>query len=399
VTGMTERLYYTDSSRLQFDARVISVAAVEGRHRVELDRSAFYPTSGGQLFDIGTLGDRRVVEVIEEDGRVLHLLDGEPAFGIGDIVAGTVDAVRRRDNMQKHTGQHILSRAFIEVCRAETVSSRLSEEDSTVDLSVPDLGDDVIRQAETLANAIIFQNRPVTITFVPHDRLQTIPLRKIPDREEKEYRIVVIENYDWSACGGTHCRATGSVGIVKVTGREKVHGLLRLHFLTGLLALDDYRWRYDQIERIANLFTRHGRESVAGVEQLMAENTLLRKKNAELKRELLPSLVDRWYDAAREIAGMKTIVLDFSGDEVKEAREAALGIINKYDAVVIIGMDDKLLVAVSKNIGRSAADLLKKAIDHFGGRGGGSPQLAQGGAFRAADIKVLLADPGAIFDM
>jgi len=164
-------------------------------------------------------------------------------------------------------------------------------------------------------------------------------------------------------------------------------------------ALEDYRWRYNQIEHISNLFTRHGRESLAAVEGLVEENAALRRKNAELRKELLPVMTERWYSEAHEIDGKKIIALDFTGTEFAEAREAALGIINRYRAAAIIGVDDKLLVAVSKDFGASAADIVKKAASMYGGRGGGSPQLAQGGGFSREDIKVLLAAPETILDI
>lgn len=396
---MTERLYYNDSSILTFKAVVIGIDQTEDRFRVRLDKSAFYPTSGGQLFDTGNLSGSAVIEVIEDEGEVFHIMKDKPSFEIGDKVSGKIDYERRRDNMQKHTGQHILSAALIETCKAETVSSRLGEEDSTIEVNREDLNDEELLRAEILANEIIFQNRPVSVNFVPHDQLKDIPLRKIPDREEDNYRIIVIDNFDWSACGGTHCRSTGSVGQVKITWTEKAHGNLRLHFLTGMTALEDYRWRYDQIEKISNIFTRHGRESLDAVKSLVDENTRLRKKTADLKRQLLPTHMEQWYQKAVDIGGLKIVALDFSGEDFKEAREAALGIINGYEAVAVIGADDKLIVAVSKGLSVSAAELLKKAADLFGGRGGGSPQMAQGGGFRPEDIKVLIAAPGKILDI
>jgi alanyl-tRNA synthetase len=396
---MTDRLYYTDSYILSFKAKVTAVDEGDGRYRVRLDKSAFYPTSGGQLYDTGNLSGARVVEVVEENSDIYHVLDARPGFDVGDKVSGKIDGDRRRDNMQKHTGQHILSRAFIEVCGAETVSARLGEEDSTIDLNQEIIGEEGTRKAEALANEVIFENRPVSIQFVPHEKLREIPLRKIPDREEDRYRIIVIKDFDWSACGGTHCAATGSVGIIKITGQEKVHGNARLHFLTGMMGLEDYRWRFDQIERISNMFTRHGRESQAAVESLMEDYAQLKKKNAALRRELLPAHAEQWYCEAKEIGGRKIIALDHSGEDFKGARETALGIINRYDVIVMIGVDDKLLVAVSKDQTVSASDIVKRAAEEFGGRGGGSPQLAQGGGFRPDDIKVLLAAPEKILDI
>ncbi len=396
---MTERLYYRDSSILTFKASATGIDQADESYRVRLDRSAFYPTSGGQLFDTGNLSGMKVVEVIDEGGEVFHVMNEAPTFNVGDKVSGKIDADRRRDNMQKHTGQHILSRALIETCQAETVSARLGDDYSTIEVNRESLTDDDLLRAELLANEVIFQDRPVSIDFVPHDKLKEIPLRKIPDREEEQYRIITIKDFDWSACGGTHSEATGSVGVIKITGQEKLRGNLRIHFLTGMQAVEDYRWRFDQIESISNIFTRHGRESLEAVENLVAENGRLRKKNTELKRQMLPTYIDQWYKNAIDINGTKVIAVDFSGENFKEARQAALGIINRYEVVAVIGADDKLLMAVSEGLPLSASDLLKKVADQFGGRGGGSPQLAQGGGFKSDDIKVLIAAPEKIFDI
>lgn len=396
---MTERLYYRDSSLLTFSARVTGLTMDGDSARVVLERSAFYPSSGGQLFDVGTLGDTVVTDVIDEGDAVVHILDRAPSFAVGDEVEGRVDAGRRHMNMQKHTGQHILSRTFIEICGAATVSSRLGEDDCTVELDREAVPDDCVRRAETQANEIIFENRPVTIHFVPHEKLSEYPLRKIPDRQEGEYRIIHIADYDWSACGGTHCRATGSVGLIKITGHDKLRGHVRYHFLTGLTALDDYRWRYEQIEAIAGRLTRHGRESAAGVAALIEENGRLRRRIAELKKELLPTMIESWLQRAATYQDIPVVPLDISGDDFKETKDTVLAIVKRRPAVVIAGGDDRLLIAVADNLPFSAADLLKRAAAQYGGRGGGTPQLAQGGGFPPDAIKVLLAHPERVFDL
>ncbi len=393
---MTERLYYTDSSLLEFDAAITGVEEIgTARYAILLDRSAFYPTSGGQLHDIGELSGVPVVEVVEDNSRIWHILDRKPPFGPGDTVAGKIDRLRRRDNMQKHTGQHILSQAFVRICGAETVSSRLGESDSTVDLSIPDVTDDQIIAAEDLANQIIFENRPVTVSFVPFDDLAQIPLRKIPPRGDGDFRVVTIKDFDWSACGGTHCAAAGAVGIIKITTREKIRGTLRLHFLTGHQAVADYRWRFEQIEGISNIFTRHARESLDAVRQMIDEMDVLRRKNADLHKQLLPVLIDKWHTEAVVIAGHRVIALDLSDQDMKAAKQTAVSIINAHDDIALIGLDDKLMVAVPGD-SHSAADILKRAAERFGGRGGGSPQLAQGGGFKPEDVKYILSHPEAI---
>lgn len=395
---MTERLYYRDSTMVTFSGRVVGLTMDGETARITLDRSAFYPSSGGQLFDIGKLGDYAIIDVVEENDEVIHIGNGKPPFAVGDPVEGRVDAERRRDNMQKHTGQHILSRAFIEICGAATISSRLGEEDCTVELDRESVDEGCVRRAEGRANEIIFENRPVTVHFIPHAELSKYPLRKIPDRQEGEYRIIQIADYDWSACGGTHCPATGSVGLIKITGHDKLRGHIRFHFLTGLMALDDYRWRYEQIEAVAGLLTRHGREVAAGVAALLEDNGRLRRRVGELKKELLPSRIDAWLDQAAIYKDIPVIALDFSGDDFKDAKDTALAIVKRRPAIVIAGADDRLLIAVGGDLPYSAVDLVKKAAAQYGGRGGGTPQLAQGGGFSPEDIKVLLAHPERVFD-
>ncbi|MCP4566384.1 MAG: hypothetical protein GY841_02255 [FCB group bacterium] len=393
---MTERLYYQDSYQLEFDAAVTAVEKGDEGFRVWLDRSAFYPTSGGQLYDTGRMGRYVVHEVAEDNGEIIHILNEEPDFAIGEKVSCIIDEKRRRDNMQKHTGQHILSAALVDVCGAATISARLGEEDSTIDIKGDEINDNDIQRVEDLANLVIFKNRPVSISFLLFDELQDLPLRKMPERRDGEFRIITIEDFDWSTCGGTHCSASGGVGIIKISRTEKIRGLLRIHFLTGLLALEDYRWRLDQIEAISNTFTRHGKESLSAVEALIEDRNRLRRKVTELKKEMLPSLMEKWYNEAATWEGRKIVTLDMSGDDFKDVKQTALALISAHELIVLIGCDDKLLVAVSPDIKLSASEIIKKSAKLFNGRGGGSTQIAQGGGFKPEDIKILLADPSAV---
>ncbi|MEZ5359206.1 MAG: DHHA1 domain-containing protein [Candidatus Zixiibacteriota bacterium] len=396
---MTERIYYTDSYVTEFEAKVLRVESQEGVHRVELDRTAFYPTSGGQLYDVGTIDGVAVSDVIDEGESIWHYLCAGPAFAVGDTITGKIDWVRRRDNMQKHTGQHILSQAFVRMCKAETVSARLGEDDSTVDLNVTSLTDEQIRAAEQLANEIIFENRPVTVEFVSPERLKELPLRKIPDKEKESYRIVSIADFDWSTCGGTHCERTGAVGIIKVTVQEAIRGNVRLHFLTGFGALADYRDRFEQIEKISNTFSRHSKEAADAVASQVEQYTALKREFAAFRKQMMPVLVEQWMQEAKTIAGRTVVVRDFSGQDFNEAKEAAVSIINSHEAVALLVVDDKLIAAANKAAGISAADIIRSASELFGGKGGGSPQVAQGGGFRPDELKVLLAEPEKVLDI
>src|SRR5258707_9325017 len=237
----TERLYYQDSRLLEFDARVVSLSELDdGQIAVTLDRTAFYPTGGGQPTDTGTLGDARVVDCIDvEDDGVMHVIQG-PAPEVGDTVRGKVDWLRRLDHLQQHTGQHILSAAFVKLFDAPTRSFRMLEHECEIDVALDDPTDEKIEQAVDLANQIIWQARLITIHHVTAEEASALPLRKEPARAG-ELRVIEIDDFYLTPCGGTHARATGEVGIIAVRGLERAKGLTRIQFMAGVRVLNDYR--------------------------------------------------------------------------------------------------------------------------------------------------------------
>src|ERR1044072_5346972 len=220
----TERLYYEDSHLTEFEARVVDVTErVSGWAAVKLDRTAFYPTGGGQPSDKGTLNDARVIECIdEEEAGVLHIVQGEP-LAVGTMVRGQIDWPRRLDHIQQHTGQHILSQAFVALYQAETRSFRMMEQASEIDLALDDPTDDRIERAIELANSIVWEDRRVHVRQVTKDEAAQVPLRKDSAREG-ELRIIEIEGFDLSPCGGTHAVRTGEVGIICVRSWERAKG-------------------------------------------------------------------------------------------------------------------------------------------------------------------------------
>src|SRR5688500_8717507 len=240
---MTERLYYTDAGVLEFDARVMDVRDVDGKTAAVLDRTAFYPTSGGQPFDTGTLGECRVLDVLEEVDEILHVLDG--AIAAGTEVRGAIDAARRLDHMQQHTGQHILSAAFDHVFQNRTLSFHMGAQVSTIDHAKVQSPEDVERAVDE-ANRVVWENRPVPVRFVSADEARTMGLRKESVREG-ELRLVDVTDFDLSACGGTHVPRTGTIGVIAVTGTEKFKGGLRLSFVCGGRALRAFRGLRDSV--------------------------------------------------------------------------------------------------------------------------------------------------------
>src|SRR6266566_4654549 len=278
----TERLYYQDSRLLEFDAVVISVSERDdGQIAVTLDRTAFYPTGGGQPADTGTLGDARVVDCIDaESDGVLHLIVGSVPE-IGDRVHGKVDWLRRLDHLQQHTGQHILSAAFVKLFDAPTHSFRVLEHECEIDVALDDPTDERIEQAVDLANQIIWENRPMTIRQVTSEEAATLPLRKEPSREG-ELRVTEIDDFDLTPCGGTHANSTGEVGVIAVRSWERAKGLTRIQFMAGVRVIADYRKANRTAAEVAASFSAGRDDSPPLVARLIEEN----KKHTRRVREL-----------------------------------------------------------------------------------------------------------------
>jgi alanyl-tRNA synthetase len=225
----TERLYYTDCYLREFEARVLRSEAAPNGFKVYLDRTAFYPTSGGQPTDSGTIAGIQVLEAVDEGDEIAHILRQAPE---AEGVSGKIDWTRRFDHMQQHTGQHILSAAFGRIGGYKTVSFHLGEESSSIDLDSDRLGVRQLEEAEDAANQVVFENRAVRISFQPAGEASRLELRK-PTSREGEVRLVEVEGFDLSACGGTHVSRTGAVGLILVRKVERMKGLTRVEFMCG----------------------------------------------------------------------------------------------------------------------------------------------------------------------
>ena len=308
---MTERLYYTDAETLEFDARVTESENTGGQPSVVLDRTAFYPTSGGQPFDTGTLGEARVLDVIDEGERIVHVLSMplEP----GTRVHGVIDAARRRDHMQQHTGQHILSAAFDRVFASKTVSFHLGAEACTIDLAKPVTPDDVERAVDE-ANRVVWEDRPVVVRFASADEARAAGLRKESQREG-ELRLVEVTGFDLSACGGTHVARTGAIGIIAVTGTEKVKGGLRVSFVCGRRALDQLRLLRDAVSGSLRALSVLPAELPDAIRRLQADGKALRKRVGELQVALAGQEAERLLALASQQAPATVIAAVMDGWE------------------------------------------------------------------------------------
>lgn len=214
-------MYYQDSYLKEFKAKILKKVKINNHPAVILDKTAFYPTSGGQPYDKGVIQDIPVVEVVEEGDMIIHILKKELKDNINSEVVGKIDWKRRFDHMQQHLGQHILSGALMEMWGVETLSFHLGEKICTLDIAKEKFSEEEAKKAEECANKIIFDNRLVNCYFVEgEEELKRLNLRKVPEKTG-EIRIIEVADFDISACGGTHCRATGEVGMIKITKWEK----------------------------------------------------------------------------------------------------------------------------------------------------------------------------------
>jgi alanyl-tRNA synthetase len=395
---MTDRLYYTDPYLQAFDATIARVDRRDDRLVLTLDRTAFYPTSGGQPFDTGRLGPLRVVDVIDEDdGSISHVVEG-PALHPGDAVHGEIDWTRRFDHMQQHSGQHVLSAAFDKLFGVRTVSFHLGGAVSTIDLA-REMSPAEIAAAETEANRIVWDDRPVTIRFVDAEEAARLPLRKEPARPGT-LRLIDVDGFDLSACGGTHVARTGGIGVIAVASWERFKGGQRLEFLCGGRALTGYRTLRDAMTASVRLLSVLPGELPAAIERLQADAKEQKRSMVALQGDLARYHAEELAAGAEEVRlkpdttvtcrlVARAIDADANGLKVLAAAIAAKP---GYLVVLVSSSTPALaVVARSANVGISAQQLLTALIAQFGGRGGGKPELAQGGGLTASPDGILNA--------
>lgn len=379
---MTHRLYYDDPMLTAFAARVVARQETARGPAVQLDQTAFYPTSGGQPHDTGTLDDIPVIDVWdEEDGAIWHLLTAMP---VSDAITGTLDWPRRFDHMQQHTGQHVLSAAFVAACQANTVGFHLGSEASTIDLDFPHLTWETAFQVEDAVNRVVWENRPVTIHTVTRADLGDIPLRK-PPQVTGDIRVIWVAGYDASACGGTHVRATGEIGLVKITGVERYKGGARVTFLCGERALRDYRRALHTLRTASSDLSVAQDEVPQTVARLQDELQTTRRALNKAQGQLLEFEADGLWEAAPEVDGIRRIIAHWAARPLADARAIAGRLRERPHTLLLLavseGQDTRFVVARSDDVPQfDAGAMLRDITRALGGRGGGSPASAQGGA-------------------
>ena len=392
---MTERLYYTDPYLREFDATLIAVQpAADGRVAAILDRTAFYPTSGGQPFDTGTLNDARVVDVMDgENGAVLHIVEGH--LGAGQV-HGTIDWDRRFEHMQQHTGQHVLSSAFDRLASARTVSFHLGSHSSTIDLA-REVSAREVALCEAEANRIVWEDRPVHIRFVDSSDAVNLPLRKEPVREGV-LRLIDVEQYDLSACGGTHVGRTGGIGIVVVASTERFRGGTRVEFLCGGRALRGFRDLRQSVADSIRLLSVLPAELPAAVERLQTEGRELKRRIRDLQGSVASAEAESFAASPEQIGGLRAVFRTLEGWDPNGLKSIASAIVERPGHVVVLfGSPAPMSVVVARSADAQVdcAAVLRRLTARFGGKGGGRPELAQGGGL-AANPEELLAEARAL---
>jgi alanyl-tRNA synthetase len=401
---MTDRLYYHDSFLHEFEGEiteVVPVADINGRHGVYLDRTAFYPTSGGQVYDTGWISSAGssakmpVVEVAEtEDGRVVHYIEADKAPMQGTRIRGLIDPVRRRDHMQQHSGQHVLSAAFVRLFNFPTVSFHMGEDACSIDLDAPTLTAKQVEETEALANQIVQENRPVEIKFVTQSAAQEMGLRKPPRTDKDELRLINIQDFDLSACGGTHVQNTGQIGCILLRKTERVRQGWRVEFVCGQRAVATARLDYTALTEAAALYSGHIRDVPQHVRKFQEEVRSANKAGERLLEELAELHAARLLAEVAPANGRKVIARVDKERDLAFIRLLAQKVTRlELNVVALLGSEAgqiSLVFAQSKGMPFDMGALLKETLEKRGGRGGGSKDMAQGGLPGAEGLEAAL---------
>lgn len=394
---MTDHLYYHNSFLYNFEAQVHSVVETP-RPALVLDRTAFYPTSGGQIHDTGAIiagaegtdsaasgGKATVVDVVEaEGGHIVHYLDA-PLKDVkpGTKIRGEINPARRRDHMQQHSAQHVLSAAFLRLFHMPTVSFHMADDYSSIDLDTAALSTDQVEAAEKLANEIVLENRSVDIRFATHDEAAQMGLRKLPPANREKLRLIEIEDFDLSACGGTHVNRTGQIGSILLRKTEKVRQGFRVEFVAGQRAVAIARRDFSALTQAAALFSAQIYEVPQQAQKSLDAIRSIRKQLEQSIEDLADSQAKALLAENPENQGCRVIVQILEARELSFLKLLAQKLTRQYSNVVALlaSKSPHPAIVFSQSAGGSndMNALLKETVAKLGGKGGGSEDLAQGG--------------------
>src|SRR5271157_734746 len=405
--GLTERLYYDNSSMLQFEATITRVEQRGDATFVALDRSAFYPTSGGQNADTGVLempasGERlQVTDVceVETNGEVLHVFQTSADWlRSGQLVQGQIDADRRRDHMQQHSGQHVISAAFERLFNFATVSFHMGDESCTIDLATDKVSPQQLEAAERLANQVVADNRPVEVRYATSEEARAMGVRKIPAAAREKLRLIDIRDFDLNACGGTHVASTGQIGAILLRKTEKVKQGVRVEFVCGLRAVATARRDFQTLTETASLFSSHIWELPQQARKMIEEIKSGQKAQHKLLEEVAQLTAADLSRSAEERpigSGQKLVVEFFTDRNLDFIKMLAQKLIRIGRVTVLSGcggVQPSLVFAQTPGLANDMGALMKADMQKLGTRGGGNRDMAQGGAPDAASAENALRE-------
>jgi alanyl-tRNA synthetase len=378
---MTRRRYYEDAYRTSFDAEVLETADINGQPGLVLEETYFYPSSGGQPHDMGWIDESKVVDVVSrhEDAAIVHILDKPVAAG---RAKAEIDWKRRFDHMQQHSGQHILSQSYLRVLGAKTVSFHMGDDTSTIDVEIQQLNQDGADAVELLANETIWENRTIDSRMVTRDEAMKYPMRKQPPTDSEELRLVVITDFDVSACGGTHVSRTGEIGMIKIIGWERRRGSIRAEFVCGSRALRDFGKKNNVIRNLSALYTTGYWELEKSIRRQIDEVSEQRRETKRLQKRLLNFEVAAILREVDDAGAEGSLTKVFTEKSPKELRIIANQLIETRALVVLLASvanRTSLVFAKSDEMTGSMNTLIEHAFTLLGsGSGGGSDSYAQG---------------------
>jgi alanyl-tRNA synthetase len=369
----TKRLYFENPYLTEFEASVIQSLSHEGHPAKILDQTCFYPESGGQPADRGTLDGIPVIHVLEKDDGIVHVLEKEIS---ADAVIGKIDWTMRFDHMQQHAGQHILSQCLVQLNGAATRSFHLGEKASTLEVDMRNASEDEVEKVEKLANEIVFQNKEIKSCLYKEEEISEVQLRR-PTLKKGNIRVVEILDFDSTACGGTHPHNTGEIGTIKILKWDRIRNNVRFEFICGNRALQDYSRKHRDLRNLSNSLTVDDREVVATLEKLVSDLKVQKKINRKMEEKIIQ------YEAAEimEKADGKLIKKIFSDRTPDEIRLLALTIIRKEEHVALLGLKGgervHVFLACSENLGLDMREVVPEVSSLIQGRGGGRPSLVE----------------------
>jgi alanyl-tRNA synthetase len=369
----TKRLYLESPYKVEFEAQVLEKMTWEQKPALILDQTCFYPESGGQPCDKGIINEVEVLKVLEDETRIIHLLAEDISSG---KITGKIEWQTRFDHMQQHSGQHILSQSFHELLGAETLSFHLGEAISSVEMDLRKISEEEVENVERRANEIVFQDREIKCYFIPEEKIESVPLRR-PPKKKGLIRVVEVLDFDFSACGGTHVRRAGEIGLIKILKLERIRNNIRFEFICGQRTLEDYLWKNRILHELSTRFTVNEGEILNTVEKLSSDLKSQKRKGKKMQEKIAQ------YEAQEIIQEAKGRIIKeiFVDKTPEEARFLAINIIRKGDFIVLFGLKGEerghLILACSENINIDMREIVPLVSPLIKGKGGGRPSLVE----------------------